>query len=201
MHLQECSTHEFLAENTDLVNVLRGDRVWLLSLEACIICAKKAQKILNPNKYLGCLTLAPLLALNTKQAIMEGKDQLRISKENKAEKGMLQIVEKEWTTKIWKLSLCHLNPLDSPSPTNSTKTQGNEKMYRHGDKHDKDPHAERQSSGLEKHATEGQHERALKKKSEAAQKRQDWKDKSLDTAVQLASTNETKFQKTSNCNY
>lgn len=63
------------------------------------------------------------------------------------------------------------------------------------------PHAERQSSGLEKHATEGQHERALKKKSEAAQKRQDWKDKSLDTAVQLASTNETKFQKTSNCNY
>lgn len=138
MHLQECSTHEFLAENTDLVNVLRGDRVWLLSLEACIICAKKAQKILNPNKYLGCLTLAPLLALNTKQAIMEGKDQLRISKENKAEKGTLQIVEKEWTTKIWKLSLCHLNPLDSPSPTNSTKTQGNEKKYRHRDKHDKD---------------------------------------------------------------
>lgn len=39
-----------------------------------------------------CSFVSPL---TQKKAIMEGKDQLRISKENKAEKGTLQIVEKE----------------------------------------------------------------------------------------------------------
>lgn len=70
-------------------NVLREMvlQVWLLSPEACIISVKKAQKILNPNKHWSYLTLAPLLALNTKHAIMEGKYPLRISKEKKAEKG------------------------------------------------------------------------------------------------------------------
>lgn len=83
---------------------------------------------------------------------MEGKDQLRISKENKAEKGTLQIVEKEPRTKICKLSLCHLNSLASPSPPNSTKMQGNEKSTNTSVSMTKVP-------GLEKHATEGQHER------------------------------------------
>lgn len=39
-----------------------------------------------------CSFVSPL---TQKKAIVGGKDQLRISKENKAEKGTLQIVEKE----------------------------------------------------------------------------------------------------------
>lgn len=37
-------------------------------------------------------------------------------------------MEKEQRTKIWKVSLCHLNPLHSPGPRNSTKIQRNKKV-------------------------------------------------------------------------
>lgn len=73
------------------------------------------------------LMLAPLLALNTKHGITEGKDHLRIRQENKTEKGTIYITEKKQRTKIWTLLLCYFNPPDGLSPPNCTKIQGNEK--------------------------------------------------------------------------
>lgn len=53
------------------------------------------------------------------------------------------MLEKEQRTKIWQLSMCHLNPLASPSPPNSTKTQRNEKSTDAGISTTKIPGVER----------------------------------------------------------